>query len=192
MANSKRKIPQINAAPQADIAFLLLIFYLVSTTMNVDSGIQRMLPPWVEKTQDNNQINDRNVLKVMVSGQDRLLIGSDMVDISQLSERVKEFVVNPTNSASLPEKSEQEIDIIGKYNVSKGVISLQCTRETSYNMYLQVQDELSYAIRELRDDLSMQKFGKLFGDIESEQQAAIRKAIPTSISEAEPRDMTKQ
>ncbi|MFI3322414.1 MAG: biopolymer transporter ExbD [Rikenellaceae bacterium] len=190
---AKRGIPEINASSQADIAFLLLIFYLVSTTMNVDSGIQRMLPPWIEQTtQDANKINERNIMKVSVSSQDKLLIGDQWADITQLKEKVKEFIVNPTNAENLPEKEMTEIDIIGEYPVSKGVISLQNTRETSYNMYVTVQNELSRAVRELRDDLSMQKFGKKFSDLEGDQMKAITKAIPTQISEAEPRDMTKK
>ncbi len=190
---AKRGIPEINASSQADIAFLLLIFYLVSTTMNVDSGIQRFLPPWVEnQTQDANKINERNIMKVSVSSQDKLLIGEEWAEIFQLKDRVKEFILNPQNSESLPEREVQEIDIIGEFPVSKGVISLQNTRETSYDVYVQVQNELSRAVRELRDDLSMEKFGKKFSELESDQMKAVTKAIPTQISEAEPRDMTKK
>lgn len=186
-----RKIPEINAAPQADIAFLLLIFYLVSTTMNVDSGIYRMLPPWVEKTnQDANKVKERNLMKVSVSSQDLLMIGDQWADLTQLKDKVKEFVTNPENLETLPEKEVTEIDLIGEYPVSKGVVSLQNTRETSYDMYIKVQNELSRAVNELRDGLSMDRFQKKFSELTSDQQKAITKAIPNQISEAEPRDMT--
>lgn len=186
-----RKIPEINAAPQADIAFLLLIFYLVSTTMNVDSGIYRMLPPWVEKAKtDANKVKERNLMKVSVSSQDLLMIGDQWADLTQLKDKVKEFVTNPENLETLPEKEVTEIDLIGEYPISKGVVSLQNTRETSYDMYVKVQNELSRAVNELRDGLSMEKFSRKFSDLTPEQQKAITKAIPNQISEAEPRDMT--
>lgn len=189
---AKRSLPQISAAPQADIAFLLLIFYLVSTTMNVDSGIQRILPAWVDKEQkQNNEINERNILKVLVNSQNRLAVDDKGADISQLTEIAKNFILNPQNSEELPSKKIETIDLIGDYGVSEGVISLQNTRETTYEMYIKVQNELSRAYRELRDNLSMEKFGRKFMDLENDQRKAVQKAIPTKISEAEPRDLTK-
>ncbi|MFI3314903.1 MAG: biopolymer transporter ExbD [Rikenellaceae bacterium] len=189
---AKRSLPPISAAPQADIAFLLLIFYLVSTTMNVESGIQRVLPAWVESNPDEqNKINERNILKVLVNSQDRLAVEDKAADISQLTEIAKEFILNPLDSDDLPVKNMVEVELIGQYPISEGVISLQNTRETTYEMYIKVQNELSRAYREVRDNLSMEKFGRKLADLDSEQAKAIRKAIPVRISEAEPRDLTK-
>ncbi len=186
-----RKVPEINASSQADIAFLLLIFYLVTTTMNVDSGIYRMLPPWIEKNeQEANKVNERNLLKVSVSGQDRLMVADQWLDITQLKDKVVEFLSNPYDAENLPEKKMTKIDLIGEYPVSKGVVSLQNTRDTSYDMYVRVQNELSRAVAELREALSQEKFSRGYQDLEFEQQRAIAKAIPNQISEAEPRDMT--
>ncbi len=184
-----RKVPEINASTQADIAFLLLIFYLVSTTMNVDSGIYRMLPPWVENEQEENanKVNDRNLLKISINSRDKLQVGGKGLDVSQLKDEVQKFILNSTNDANLPEKVETEIDLIGKYPVSKGVVSLLNTRETSYDIYIQVQNELSRAVNELRDALSMKTFGHKFIDLSSDQQKAVTSAIPNQISEAEPR-----
>ncbi len=183
-----RKVPEINASTQADIAFLLLIFYLVSTTMNVDSGIYRMLPPWSDKdqTDDANKVKDRNVLKISINTRDELLVGGKLIDVSQLANEVKTFISNPANDEKLSEKTMQEIDGIGEYAVSKGVISLLNSRETGYEMYVSVQNELTRAVNELRDVLSMEKFGKKFADLDSDSQKPIMTAIPNAISEAEP------
>ena len=187
-----RKVPEINASTQADIAFLLLIFYLVSTTMNVDSGIYRMLPPWQEdKSQADNKVKERNLLKISINSRDELSVADRQLDLAHLKDEVKKFIVNSTNDENLPEKEVKEIDLIGEYSVSKGVVSLLNTRETSYDMYIQVQNELSRAVNELRDVLSMQKFGNKFTDLPLVEQKAITSAIPNQISEAEPRVTNK-
>ncbi len=187
---AKRSTPEVNAGSMADIAFLLLIFFLVSTTMNVDSGIQRILPPLAdEKQQQDTKVNERNIMLVMVNQYNNLLINSrETIALSDLTNRAKEFILNPTESPELPEKEIIAIDLLGDFPVSKGVISLQNQRPTSYDMYIKVQNELTRAFNEIKNDLSVTKFGKPFADLKDEAQIdAINKAIPLRISEAEPR-----
>lgn len=189
MAN--RKVPEINSGSMADIAFLLLIFWLMTTSMNVDSGISRKLPPLVDQEQDPGMdAHERNVLMVFVSGNNQLLVAGQRMDISGLSEKTKTFITNPTNDPNMPEKEMTEIPLLGNYPVSKGLISLQNDRGTSYDMYLQVQNELTRAYNEAKDELAQQKFGRSFNDLNDEQRKAINKAIPVKISEAEPRNLT--
>ena len=183
--------PEINAGSMADIAFLLLIFFLVTTTMDVDSGILRVLPPPIDpNAPPPPPIRERNVFVVLIDFQDRLLVEGQPGNINTLREQAKEFFVNPNNDPNLSEKEFRDIENLGEVEVSKGVISLQNDRGTSYEMYIAVQNELAAAINELRDDLSREKFGKPFDELTDEDLIeAVRDAVKMSISEAEPKDI---
>ena len=185
---AKRSIPEINAGSTADIAFLLLIFYLVATTMSVESGIMRTLPPMADESieQDNIKVNKRNLMYVSVNSFDQLLLNlKEPITLDQIVGEAKEFILNSNDSEDLPEFVEEEIDLIGKIKVSKGVISLQNQRETTYEMYVMVQNELTRAFNELREDASVKYFANSFKNLSEEQQEAIRKAVPMRISEAD-------
>jgi len=185
-----RKTPEINSSSMADIAFLLLIFFLVTTTMDVDTGIYKKLPPIPEKDQQNDdvKVKQRNVFSILVNRNNELLVNGEVLSISQLRDKTKEFFLNPTNSENLPEKAMKNVPFFGDVMVSKGLISLQNDRGTKYETYIRVQDELAAASRELKDDKSMQKWGKKYAELDVDQQAAVRKYIPVQISEAEPRN----
>lgn len=184
-----RNTPEINAGSMADIAFLLLIFFLVTTTMDVDTGITRKLPPPV--TDDTEiDIRDRNIFKVLVNSADMLLVEGKPGNLENLKDETKYFFTNPNNDPELPEKSLKNIEGLGEIWVSKGVVSLKNDRGTSYEMYIKVQNELTRAFHELRDQLSMEKFGARFDNLVDETKIdAIQSAIPIAISEAEPEDI---
>lgn len=185
-----KKIPEINAGSMADISFLMLIFFLVTTTMDVDTGIVRRLPPLPEKDAEVPEVKERNVFNVLVNKNDNLLVENQWGDIRTLKDKTKEFLSNPNNREDLPEKKAEDIPYLGSYPVSRGIISLKNDRGTSYDMYIKVQNELTAAVNELRNELSKQKFGKSFNDLTDQDViAAIQKAIPMSISEAEPEDV---
>ena len=188
---ARRATQEINAGSMADIAFLLLIFFLVTTTMDVDTGISRKLPPPLRGDEEPPDINERNIFTVLVNSRDNLLVEGKPGDIRFLKERAKEFMSNPQNLEDLPEMVTKDIPGLGSVRVAKSaVISLKNDRGTSYKMYIAVQNELAAAIDELRNDLSMEKFGKKYTELISEEQAdAIQKAIPVPISEAEPEDI---
>ena len=183
-----KKVPGVPSSSLADIAFMLLIFFLVTTTMDVDSGLRRKLPQWApEQSDDNTQINERNIFVVLVNKNNDLLVEGDYERIENLRERAKEFMENPTNDKNLPEKEPKEIPYFGEYMVSKGVISLRNDLDTKYGTYIAVQNELVAAINELRDELAKSKFGKSYIELESDKQDAIREIYPQRISEAEPK-----
>jgi biopolymer transport protein ExbD len=190
MPGARRQLPEINAGSMADIAFLLLIFFLVTTTMDVDSGLQRMLPPMPEPNQEIDEINQRNVFVVLVNANNQLLVEGQLGDIKTLRRDAKEFIANPYNKPNLPDKKVKDIPFIGQYEVSEQVISLQNDRGTSYEMYIKVQNELAAAYNELRNEISLAKFNKSFDDLVSlkdeEKVSAIRQIYPQRISEAEP------
>jgi hypothetical protein len=110
------------------------------------------------------------------------------MNIDDLKEEAKEFIENPAELETLPEKEPKEIPYFGMVPISKQVISLQNDRGTSYGVYLKAQNELAKAYNELRDELGMRKFGKKYDDLDSDQQDAIRDIYPQRISEAEPKN----
>ncbi|MGC9352415.1 MAG: biopolymer transporter ExbD [Mariniphaga sp.] len=184
-----RKTPEIPAASLADIAFMLLIFFLVTTTMDVDSGLERRLPQWVppEQLDEDQQIKERNVFVVLVNRNNDLLVEGEYANIENLRERAKEFMANPYNDETLPEKEPKQVPYFGEVMVTKGVISLRNDLDTQYGTYIAVQNELVAAINELRDELARQQFGKPYDELEMDQQNAIREIYPSRISEAEPK-----
>ncbi len=186
-----RMNPEINAGSMADIAFLLLIFFLVTTTMDVDSGIIRMLPPPIDpNAPPPPPVRERNVFVVLVDQFDRLLVEGQLGRIEDLRAQAKDFLLNPTNDPNMSEKRMRDIENLGEVEASIGVISLQNDRSTSYEMYISVQNELAAAINEIRDELSREKFGKRFSELTDEALiTAIRQAVGMSISEAEPKDI---
>ncbi len=196
MAN-KKNIPEINASSQADIAFTVLIFFLVVSTMDVDTGLVRMLPPMPDPNvkQEDIKVKERNLLLVFVSGSGAIMAGGKIIHLDALKDKAKEFILNPLDDKDLPEKKPTVIDMPDgskwTYPVSEGVISLQNTRDTSYERYIEVQNELTRAFNEVRDELSMSKFNKEFKDLTEAENKVITKAIPMKISEAEPRRMAK-
>ena len=198
----KRKVPEVNSSSQADIAFSLLIFFLVATTMNTDTGLARMLPPMPPENQQQEDIKvkERNLFLVLISGNGAIMAGTpnhqEIIDLRQLTEKAKEFILNPMDDQNLPEKKDEEITMPDGskwvYPVSQGVISLQTTRDTGYQAYIQVQNELTRAFNEVRDDVAEKKFGSKFSELNEEQRGVITKAIPLKISEAEPRNIKKK
>ena len=201
MARNARKTPEVRADSQADIAFLLLIFFLVATTMNTDAGIARVLPPMPPEDQQQEEIKvkERNLFLVFINGRGDIMAGAsgkqEPIVLSQLKERAKEFIVNPMDDPNLPERTDKEIELAngGKwvYPVSEGVISLQTTRDTNYQSYIMVQNELTRAFNEVRDEVAIRKFGSKYSELTEDERNAVAKAVPLKISEAEPRNIKR-
>ncbi|MCC8173702.1 MAG: biopolymer transporter ExbD [Odoribacter sp.] len=181
-----KRTPEINATSTADIAFLLLVFFLVTTTMNVDSGMYRRLPPYQPEETEPPKIPKRNLLSILVSSDSRVLLEGEEIAVPLIKDRVLEFILNPNNDENLPEKSVKNIELIGNVEVSKGIVSLQNHIGTPYETYIAVQDQLTAAYNEARDQKAMTRFGEKYLNLSTEEQNAIRAWIPTSISEAEP------
>ena len=166
---------EINAGSMADIAFLLLIFFLVTTTIVEDKGILVKLPPWSEEEPDITKLKKRNVFAVLVNAQNQLLVRGEVTDITDLRERAKEFISNPAKREDLAEAP------------NKAIISLKNDRGTKYGVYLEVYNELKGAYNELWDELSQKMYGQTFSDdLPFAYRKAIKTEIPFVLSEAEP------
>ena len=189
-----KKTPEINSSSTADMAFLLLCFFMMTTTMDQDKGLQRRLPPMPDPNQKamDQKVNRRNIIVVKINSADRLLAGTEPMHVSELKDKIKIFLTNPLNDPTLPEKEEKDIEGFGKCTISKGVISLQNDRGTSYQAYIAVQNELVKAVNELREEFAMANFGKAYIKCDEEEQRIVREAVPQNISEAEPKDVSKK
>jgi len=202
MANKRKKVPDVNTSSTADIAFLLLIFFLVTSSMDTDSGLARRLPP---PPQDETQLSEikvqrRNLLVVLVNSLNQTMVGDEHYDnLNQmqgktgkqsLKDKVKEFVVNPNNSEDLPELFEEDFGPpVGTLRVTKDhVISLQNDNTTSYKTYLAVQNELVKAYNELRNEAAKRYYNRPYEELLKDEKDLINKVYPQRISEAEPKD----
>ena len=232
MSRRSRENEEINAGSMADIAFLLLIFFLVTTTMDQDTGILRLLPPPLDITVTPPPVKEKNVYEVLVNANDQLLVEGNFMDIKELKDGAIEFFTNPSNRDDLPErrpvtkamceenlgkakailastgsfearqavkKWEEKLSavlLLGTYNELPGsaIVSLQNDNGTSYEMYIQVQNELQSAINQLRDEISEKEFGKKYNELDplkegdKEKIKAVRAVYPQRISEAEPKN----
>ncbi len=188
---ARRAAPEINAGSTADIAFLLLIFFLVTTTMDVDTGITRKLPPPVENPDEDVDVRERNVLKILVNSHDMLMVDGKRSDVRLLKDKTKDFMALHPDNPDYPEITTKFVEELGKeFPASKGVISLKNDRGTSYEMYIKVQNELARAFNEMKDEKSVELFGVKYGQLVDENKIkAINKLVPVRISEAEPEDI---
>lgn len=189
MARHRRQLPEINAASMADVAFLLLIFFLAATTMDSDTGLLRQLPalPDPSHPQETSQIKDRNILEVKVNKDNQLMVEGEIIDFSQLREATYNFILNPENRPDMAEREITDLPYFGKASVSKAVISLQNDVGTRYGTYIAVQNELIAARSKLREDLSRQQFGIAYDKLDANRKKAVDDFYKVPISEAEPK-----
>ena len=192
MAKGKRSVPEINSSSTADIAFLLLIFFLITTSMDTDMGLARQLPPMPdeeEQINDEIKIKERNILKIMINRHNELMYDDEVIPVNKLREKAKEFIANPYNENNKPEKQVVQVPYFGDYMVTKNhVISVANDGDTSYRVYFEVQNELVAAYNELRDEISLEKWQKKYNALSEDQQKAVRMIYPQKISEAVPKD----
>ena len=195
MAKKKKKMPGLNTSSTADISFMLLIFFLVTTSMDTDMGLSRRLPNPPDPDQENAQVDikSRNIMYVRLNSEGQLWIKdetfNDYVDIGILRQRAKDFIKNEQNFSKWPEKHVKNIDHLGRCLVTdKHVISVQTARDTPYFAYFQVQNELVAAYNELRNEYAKEKFGRPYDALDDDIKKAIQlEYYPQHISEAEPK-----
>ena len=194
-----KKIPQINASSMADISFLLLIFFLVTTSMDVNQGLARRLPPppQAEQEKAEQDINQRNLLIVKINSRNQITYrdGSmekgDLkeIDINDLKGIAIEFILNPEEKLHLPVVTKEPVGNFTVRYCKDHIISVQNDVDTQYQSYLEVQDALVAAYNEVRDKMALELFGKrTFAELDEDQQKLIKDYYPQKISEAEPKN----
>lgn len=165
---------EVNAGSMADIAFLLLIFFLVTTTIVEDKGVLVKLPPWSDEPPDIQQLKTRNVYSVLVNAQNQLLVRGEPADLETLRENAKEFIMNPEKRPDMAEKP------------TKAIVSMKNDRGTKYATYLEVYNEIKGAYNELRNEEANKRHGRDYEFCSRDERRDIRNMIPLVISEAEP------
>jgi biopolymer transport protein ExbD len=176
MARKSRSIPEINAGSMADIAFLLLVFFLVTTTMDSDAGLQVKLPPWPDPNNPppTSTQNNRNVLEVLINANNQLLVEKKLMKVEELNEMTKRFLTNEGRDPSLSLSPEDAI------------ISLKNDRGTGYETYVSVYNEMIRAYNEVRDEAAKAKYGRPLSKLTMSELTVIKDKYPMKISEAEP------
>lgn len=201
-----KKTPNINSSSTADIAFLLLCYFLMTTTMGDKTGIQRTLPKIPESTQQKDiQINRRNLIQVKINSSDNVLLiageyatvpvprKGDKIDDALITAKIKEWMANRGHSEQLParEMPDKPEEAKYPYEVFKGVVSLQNDRSTHYDTYITVQNAIVRAFNELRDEEAFARYGRHYEDLTQDEIDVINFIVPKTISEAEPKDKNK-
>lgn len=176
LKKKKREEPEVGGAGMADIAFLLLIFFLLVTTIDIDTGIGLVLPPKPEEDVEPPPVQERNLLNILVNAQGEVLLDEEPTPISEVKETVKEFI---DNNGEDPELSESP---------DKAIVSIKTDRQTQYNIYIDMLDEVMGAYQELRDQAAQENYGVNYNDLDddSEEQENISDMYPKKISIAEP------
>lgn len=201
---ARRAAPEVNAGSMADIAFLLLIFFLVTTTIETDAGLNRKLPPMEPPPKDQPIIREKNILEVVVNKNDQLLVEQQLAELKDLRGLAIDFLDNGGgvgNEACNYCKGKRSAS--SSDNPQKAIISLQNDRETSYKIYIAVQNELVAAYNTLRNREAQRMYGEDFTDMyaayndpktpKSQREElqpkveAIQDLYPQKLSEAEPK-----
>ena len=205
MPKTNRKVPGINASSMADVSFLLLCYFLMVSSMDVDSGLARRLPPPPQSQEETSvDVQRRNLLVVLVNAQNEILAQDQQgvvfyandselqggADKPAMKDVIKGFVLNEANNPQLPQLIEEDFGApIGVVPVtSNHVISIQNDATTMYSAYIAVQNEVVRAYNELREEGSRKYFGTSYEDLTEDQKNQINNLYPQRISEAEPKN----
>lgn len=169
---NRRKMPELNAGSMADIAFLLLIFFLVVTTIAEDKGIPVILPEYYEG--DPGPERPRNVLKILVNAEDEVLVESQPTEKDNIKDIIIDFVNNPNQAADKPEDSRHAI------------ISLQNDVNTSYEAYVKIYSQIHEAYAIMRNELAQKNYQMDYEQLSIPQKNTILEKYPLKLSEADP------
>ncbi|MBT3302157.1 MAG: biopolymer transporter ExbD [Bacteroidetes bacterium] len=179
MRKKNRETPEVNGSSTADIAFLLLIFFLMVTTIESNEGIPRKLPPLPENPDEiiESKLHKRNVFEIRVNSSDQLLVEGEYASVADLRRLTKEFILNYRRNPNLSDDPQV------------AVVSIKNDRGTSYKTYIGIQNELAAAYNEIRDSEARARFGNVMDEITEDQQNEVKDKFPMKVSEAEPENI---
>lgn len=176
LRKQKPKEAEIPTSSMADIAFLLLVFFLVVTTIDVDTGIGIVLPPPPDTNQPPPQIQKRNILNILVNSAGQVLVNDEESSLSQIRNIAKKHI---TNNGIDPKLS---------ISPDKALISVKVDRDTQYNIFIRVYDEINMAYRDLRFDEARKRYGLGYERLTDEQKKNVDEMYKKKISFAEPNE----
>ena len=181
----KHDTPELNTTSTADISFMLLIFFLVTSSMDTDKGLARQLPTPEDPTEEQELVvKRRNVMQLQLDAAGRLTCDGDSIGTDELTRRVEEFVANAADDPEKPERSEREVHLIGKCRVSdRHIITIEADRQTTYNAYFEMQNAIARGYNNLRDRLARSRFGHAYAVCSQEERDAVAMVYPKRISE---------
>ena len=164
---------------------MLLIFFLVTSSMDTDKGLTTQMPPPEDTTEQQEQeVKQRNVLELRLDADDVLTCNGEAISNDELTKRIEEFVANVSDAADLPEKSEREVHLIGRCRVSdRHIITIEADRQTTYNAYFEMQNAIARGYNNLRDRLARSRFGHAYAVCSQEERDAVAMVYPKRISE---------
>jgi len=181
----KRETPGLDTTSTADISFMLLIFFLVTSSMDTDKGLARQLPMPEDQTEEQELVvKRRNVMELRLDAEGRLTCDGDTLYADALTSRIEDFVANVSDDPQKPERSEREVHLLGRCRVSdRHVIFLDVSPEATYDAYFQMQNAIVAAYSHLRNDLAQRHFGHNYMDCTQEQREVVAMVYPQRISE---------
>lgn len=181
----RHSVPALNTTATADISFMLLIFFLVTTSIDRDEGLARRLAPLPQDDeQKETVVKQRDVLAIALDGTDVLTCNGDVVTAVELERRIEEFVDNKSDRADMPERHKRDIALLGTCAVTdKHVIAVQVDRQSTYNAYFALQHAISLAYGSLRDRLARRRFGCSYAECTPAQQKAVAAYYPQRVTE---------
>ncbi|GGI57458.1 ExbD/TolR family protein [Winogradskyella haliclonae] len=181
MRNSRRNAPSVNAGSMADIAFLLLIFFLVTTTISAEKGILRKLPDKCANPPCDVPFNERNVFRIFINFENKIMAEDEIIELEELKDLVIAFIDNNGENVCGYCNGEQQPNLSDK--PSEAIISLKHDALTNYGMYIAVQDEISDAYYDLRVAYAKKTFDKIPDELSKEELKAVKEAYPFILSE---------
>ncbi len=159
----RREVPELNTTSTADISFMLLVFFLVTSSMDTDKGLGRRLPPIDEQQQERRDISRSNVLQLRIGDDDVLYCDDKQVNTDELQRQVESFVASRQND--------------------NHIIAVETSRKASYNAYFEMQNAVMAAYHQLREQMARRTYGHSFSQCNEAERDAIVRRYPQRISE---------
>lgn len=187
----KREITELNTTSTADISFMLLIFFLVTSSMDTDKGLARQLPsPENQMEEQDLLVKRRNVMQLYLDADNRLTCNGEALSADTLTLRVADFVANEAGIPEKPEMSEREVHLLGKCKVSdRHVIFIEVDPRATYDAYFNMQNAIVAGYALLRNTLAEQRFGHAWAQCSQEERDAISLVYPQRISERQSEEL---
>jgi len=181
----RQEVPGLNTTSTADISFMLLIFFLVTSSMDTTKGLPRQMPqPELQTEREEMSMKERNVLTLVLDADDRLTCNDEVLTSEALVQRVADFVENANDDPQLPEKSQREVNLLGKCWVSdRHVITVEAHRDASYSAYFDMQNAIVKGYLLIRNKLAQQHFHCSFAACSAEERDAITMVYPQQLRE---------